>query len=207
MWDLDKAFREKTPTRERICINGLWRWQPARNAKGLATPDDPLTGEVSVPDDRWGYFKVPGNFADSVQMKMFAHPSWSSENLKALSAAWYQREITIPQEWAGRRISVAVEYLNSLATLYIDGKELTIDGKKAGKIPYPGGEVDITAACRPGAKHVLSALVFAKPMGGVMLDYSDSAAPKEIAKKKGPAGRNTNSNACCRTAVSAATST
>ena len=28
VWDVDKAYREKTPTRERICINGLWQWQP-----------------------------------------------------------------------------------------------------------------------------------------------------------------------------------
>lgn len=195
VWDLDKSFREKTPTRERICINGLWRWQPARNAQGLVTADNPLTGDISVPNDRWGYFKVPGNFAEPTQMKVFAHPSWSGEPLKTLSAAWYQREITIPQEWVGRRISIAVEYLNSLATLSIDGKELTRDGKKAGKIPYPGGEVDITAYCRPGQRHVLSALVFATPMAGVMLDYSDSAAPKAVAPKKGPVGRNANRNA------------
>src|SRR5262249_24876714 len=48
VWDLDKAYREKTPTRERVSLNGLWRWQPA---KGLTDP---------VPADRWGYFKVPG---------------------------------------------------------------------------------------------------------------------------------------------------
>ena len=26
VWDMEKAYRETTPTRERICINGLWRW-------------------------------------------------------------------------------------------------------------------------------------------------------------------------------------
>ena len=46
----NKAFREQTPTRERVCLNGLWRWQPA-----AAAPD-------TVPADRWGYFKVPGWF-------------------------------------------------------------------------------------------------------------------------------------------------
>ncbi|MDW8026692.1 MAG: hypothetical protein RMK18_12650, partial [Armatimonadota bacterium] len=29
VWDIDKAYRETTATRERICINGLWQWQPA----------------------------------------------------------------------------------------------------------------------------------------------------------------------------------
>src|SRR5438309_1801231 len=29
VWDLSSAYREQTPTRERVCLNGLWRWQPA----------------------------------------------------------------------------------------------------------------------------------------------------------------------------------
>ena len=33
VWDLNRAHRETTPTRERICINGLWRWQPAEKAR------------------------------------------------------------------------------------------------------------------------------------------------------------------------------
>ena len=32
VWDLEKAQRDKTPTRERVCLNGLWRWQPAKDA-------------------------------------------------------------------------------------------------------------------------------------------------------------------------------
>src|SRR6516165_2350664 len=43
VWDLDKAHRQKTLTRERVCLNGLWRWQPATDkAEG-------------VPADSWGY--------------------------------------------------------------------------------------------------------------------------------------------------------
>ncbi len=34
VWDMGKAYRETTPTRERICINGLWRWQPAASGRG-----------------------------------------------------------------------------------------------------------------------------------------------------------------------------
>jgi hypothetical protein len=48
VWDLARAHREKTATRERVCLNGLWRWQPAGR------------GKDSLPGDRWGYFKVPG---------------------------------------------------------------------------------------------------------------------------------------------------
>src|SRR5262245_4779552 len=48
IWESNKAYRESTSTREKICVNGLWRWQPARPSEDL------------VPSKNWGYFKVPG---------------------------------------------------------------------------------------------------------------------------------------------------
>ena len=75
--------------------------------------------------------------------RSIAHPSWKDEKLGGVTAAWYQREITIPSEWAGRRIALAAEYLNSFAAVYVDGK-------KAGEIRFPGGEVDLTAAVPAG---------------------------------------------------------
>src|SRR5208283_3720411 len=81
-WDLTQACREATPTRERICINGLWRWQPAEKTDG-------------VPAGRWGYFKVPGCWpgsGDYMQhdcQTLFAHPSWKSVRLGDVAAAWY----------------------------------------------------------------------------------------------------------------------
>src|SRR5258706_11085321 len=49
VWDIGKAYHEVTATRERICINGLWQWQPAE------------TGSAEqVPGMDWGWFKVPG---------------------------------------------------------------------------------------------------------------------------------------------------
>ena len=48
VWGMSEAFSEATATRERICINGLWRWQPAAGE------------EQKVPDGNCGYFKVPG---------------------------------------------------------------------------------------------------------------------------------------------------
>ena len=54
---------------------------------------------------------------------------------------------------------MSAEYLNSYAAVYVDGKQ-------AGEIRFPGGEVDLTSACRPGGKHVLSMLVVAMPLKG-----------------------------------------
>jgi hypothetical protein len=49
-----------------------------------------------------------------------------------------------------------------------------------GDIVFPGGELDITAACRPGATHVLSMLVEAMPLKGVMLSYNDTNAARKV---------------------------
>ena len=62
VWDLDQAFHETTPTRQRISINGLWRLQPA------------VEMGKTVPVDGWGYGKVPASWAASTQNR-YPHPS------------------------------------------------------------------------------------------------------------------------------------
>ena len=167
VWDIEKAYRRSTPTRELISINGLWRWQPA----------DEETN--AVPDEKWGYFKVPGSWpgiTDYMQkdsQTVHAHPSWKDRSLRSITGAWYQRKITIPSEWSGRRITISAEYVNSHATVFLDGRDV-------GAIVFPGGELDVTAACRPGATHVLSMFVVAMPLKGVMLSYIDTASAKEV---------------------------
>ena len=167
VWELSKAYRETTPTRERICLNGLWRWQPA-----MPTADP-------VPTNRWGFFKVPGSWpgiTDYMQkdsQTVHVHPAWKETRLREVTAAWHQREFTVPSEWTGRRIALSAEYLNSFAAVYVDGR-------KAGELHFPAGEVDLTDICQPGARHVLSLLVVALPLKGVMLSYTDSASAREV---------------------------
>ena len=86
VWETGKAYRETTSTREKICINGLWRWQPAG------------TLNHQVPVKNWGYFKVPGcwpGITDYMQkgfQTVHAHPSWKDERLGSISAVWYERQ-------------------------------------------------------------------------------------------------------------------
>ena len=155
VWDLSKAHKETTPAREKICINGLWLWQPAKGAPN------------TVPASGWGYFKVPGNWPghDDYDQKdcqaVFANPAWEDVKLGGVTEAWYQRTINIPADWAGRRIVLSANCLNSYAVVYLDGK-------KAGTLRYPGGELNVTAHCRPGATQTLSMLVIAVPLHAVM---------------------------------------
>jgi hypothetical protein len=169
VWDLDKAYREATPTRERICLNGLWRWRPARG-EGAAEP---------VPGAGWGYFKVPGcwpGITDYMQkdgQTVFSHPLWGKTPLRSLTAAWYEREVRVPETWDGRRIVLSLDVLNSLATVHVDGA-------RAGALRFPGGELDLTGFLRPGGAHRLSLHVEALPLKGVMLSYSDTASARQV---------------------------
>ncbi|HKA08726.1 MAG TPA: glycoside hydrolase family 2 TIM barrel-domain containing protein [Gemmataceae bacterium] len=167
VWDLDKAHRDKTATRERVCLNGLWRWQPAKEkADGM-------------PAEQWGYFKVPGfwpghtSYIQEDCQTLHVHPDWKGVDVRATTAAWYQREMTVPEDWKGRRIALTADYVNSFAVVYVDGK-------KAGEIRFPGGEVDLTDVCRPGAKQELSLFVVALPLKGVLLSYTDTNSAREV---------------------------
>jgi|MDTC01.3.fsa_nt_gb hypothetical protein len=167
VWNLARAHRESTATREHICINGLWRSQPARDQTG------------GVPSGKWGYFKVPGswpgitNYMQKDSQTVHAHPSWKNQSLRGITSMWYQREITIPASWTGRRITVHAEYLNSFAAVYVDGR-------KAGEMRFPAGEVDITSLCTVGKTHVLSLAVDAMPLKGVMLSYKDTTSARKV---------------------------
>jgi beta-galactosidase len=170
VWDINKAYREATPTRESICLNGLWRWQPARASNG------------ETPTKNWGYFKVPGcwpGITDYMQkdfQAVHAHSSWANERLGNISSAWYERTIAVPPQWAGRRVALSVEYLNSYAVVFVNGM-------KRGELRFPGGELDLTAHLQPGATNVLSLLVVAMPLKGVLLSYTDSNSAREVKGK------------------------
>src|SRR5262249_44223717 len=125
------------------------------------------------------HFKVPGSwpgitdYMEKDCQTVYPHPDWKDENPGDVTAAWYQREIAVPDDWEGRRLAVSAEYLNSLAAVYVDGR-------KAGEIRFPGGEADLTAALRPGATHLLSLRVAALPLQAVMLSYTDTSSARQV---------------------------
>jgi hypothetical protein len=167
VWDSEKAFRETTPTRQRVCINGLWRWQPAN-------PSD-----ARPPTSHWGYFKVPApwpGITDYMQkdaQTLYRHPAWKSTRSAEVRAAWYQREITIPETWKARHVAIELDLVNSLASVFIDEQP-------AGELRFPGGELDLSRFHLEPGTHRLSLLVVALPLQGVMLSYTDSASARKI---------------------------
>ncbi|MEO2004607.1 MAG: sugar-binding domain-containing protein, partial [Candidatus Poribacteria bacterium] len=174
-WGLGGAHREATPTRERVSVNGLWEWRPAETAPpaGGATID-------ATEAEAWGHVKVPGPWPGSRGNYMWRHTQthypgagWAEADMRSIDMAWYRREITIPTDWGGRRVTVAAEYVNSYAAVYVDGRHV-------GEIHFPGGEADITASVSPGSTHTLSLFVAAMPLHAEIASYSNSSEERRI---------------------------
>ena len=177
VWDLEAAYRETTPTRERICINGLWRWQPAGGSREHGA------------GRRLGLLQGPRVLAGNHRLHAEGLPDGlcpseleGREAGRRATAAWYQREITRAQR-VGRPAHrpAALEYLNSFAAVYVDGK-------KAGEMQFPAGEVDLTSAVPPGRASTCSACSSsAMPLKGVMLSFSDTDAAQQVQGRGGAA--------------------
>ena len=150
---LDDAWRVAAGPRTRICLNGLWRARP------VATNDVP--DRIPADGDCWGWAKIPGVWRrgkaeQSAQVEWLS--DWFAENRVGLvaEARWYRRKLTVPPEASGRRVVLTFTLVNSRAVVYVDGRE-------AGRVSFPGGAADITAAVRPGVEHDLALYVTAWP--------------------------------------------
>ena len=72
--------------------------------------------------------------------------NWHSKNNKAgepipfdeVRRAWYQREVTLPSRWRGKRILLSADNVELSANVFVDGVLV-------GQIAWPHGEVDLTA--------------------------------------------------------------
>lgn len=172
VWDPAGAWRQTSPARETISINGLWQFAPV------------LGGEAKEPPpqgDEWGWFKVPGIWPagrgrSAVQKMLQPDGAPSSRNLAALEQAWYRRTIRVPREWTGRRVLLDFTMLQTHA-------RVLVDGKLAGEARFPGGRLEITRLVKPGEEQDLTLLVTARPLDE--LPGSASAA----AGKRGKSAR------------------
>ena len=158
-WGQEPVERE-SPVRATICLNGLWRFAPEKAAE---KPD--YWGVIRVPGSWIGWGGMPG-----IQTRGQGWPAKWSESFHA----WYEREICIPAEWAGRRVVLDCKRVSTDALVYVDGK-------RAGQLKWPGGELDLTAFCAPGKTTRLTLLVEAKLLNTEVVNYM-GPAPEQITK-------------------------
>jgi len=155
-WGLGNAWRQTTPTRERVCLNGLWGFRPVLK--------DEVAAGVPVAGDCWGWFKIPGMWpAGAAGGPSDAQQVWLAPWLEEhggegrFDQAWYKRRIVVPKGWEGRRIALDFTMLQTHAQAFVDGAA-------CGELWYPGGELDLTGKLKPGVEQELALLVTARPL-------------------------------------------
>lgn len=134
-------------SRGRVCLNGVWKFQPAVGA-----------AEAEPQASAWGGIRVPGtwlkrdNFPGIVTAG--TGKNWTGFNGDAVNKAWYEKTLVIPESWTGRSVLLDVRRVSTDAVISVDGKE-------CGRVGWPYGMVDITSAVKPGGTHTLRVLVVA----------------------------------------------
>jgi beta-galactosidase/beta-glucuronidase len=125
---------------------------------------------VSPPNDpNWGFLKVPGAWSAAGFTPFWHRDDPLAGKGGALGQAWYEREVTVPLEWQGRRIGIHAEKVATDAHVYCDGHF-------AGTIGYAGGGVDITPWAKPGVKVRVSALVLTRRPAEILAEFGVPAS-------------------------------
>lgn len=150
--------------RDQVYLNGVWDFQPA------------IASTTTPPQNHWGKIRVPGDWrrenAKSVPgvLSRGTGDPWKDFNGETLAQSWYQKQVSIPPEWEGRRILLSLDRVSTDANLYINNQA-------CGEVNWPYGAVDITSVVNPGEENNLSLLVRSIP------DEDDKAVimgPNEI---------------------------
>lgn len=150
---LTDAFRQETPTRVEISLNGLWRVRPIVENESVER----------VPEGDWGWGKVPSflprgeSLGGEDDMPIIPAKRFEGKNLPkdANQRLWYRRTFTMPSEAAGHRVLLSFAHLHTRADIFLDGK-------KVATVCWPGGEADITDYVKPGQSQTLALYVISE---------------------------------------------
>ena len=114
--------------------DGTLRLPGSLQAQGFGDPPglgSPWIGDVQNPlwhqDPRYAPYTTPENFK---------FPFWLQPKTVFVGPAWYQREITIPSDWQGQRVTLTLERAHWGTRAWLDGTEL--------RPAEPGGSLSLS---------------------------------------------------------------
>src|SRR3989339_656861 len=182
-WNLSDAYRASTATREKICLNGIWRIRLSESMQFDKAPGTP-TGRVPKPGfmskAKSADVRVPGEwFGDAwynrtngeCMMPVGAPPefkphicsevNWDGKPLKNYFYAAYEREFVLPENWKPGEAFLRFEQVNVEAWVFINSKFVGYQkGLEAKDIPLP-------ADIKPGQNVKLTVMASAFVTGTV----------------------------------------
>jgi beta-glucuronidase len=129
----------QSSTRERILLDGLWRFSPDPAGIGRAE----RWREGVLPDA--AEMPVPASYNDVV-------PSRKARD--HVGDVWYQRMVRVPRGWDGQRIMLRFEAATHRATVWVGDAQVT--EHEGGYTPF---EADVTEHLRPGEEARVTVVV------------------------------------------------
>ena len=158
LWSLDDAARRTQGVRKAVSLNGYWR---------VWLVDDYLG---TPPDEAPGYMRVPGSFRSPLWNIHRVDPrtgaldagtwKWHDRQLHDYRAAWYEREVAMPREWANDkgRVWLVFDHFNAnVGRVYWNGELLSAfrqDFKSSSMIPHRM-RIDVTDRLAAGSPNTL----------------------------------------------------
>jgi beta-glucuronidase len=128
-----------TPTRERRCLDGLWRFAVDAEDTGRSEGwhRGPLPGRAEAP--------VPSSYND-----LFADAAVKNH----VGDVWYQTVVRIPARWAGERVVLRFDAATHRAVVWVGDTEVV--RHEGGYTPF---EADVTDAVELGAENRITIVV------------------------------------------------
>ncbi len=106
-------FRTELP--RRIALPGTLQEQGYGNEVGLDTPwTGSIVNRMWHDEERFAPYRQPGNIHIAF---------WLQPDKHYIGPAWYQRRVTVPETWAGKRIVLRLERCHWETRLWVDGEE------------------------------------------------------------------------------------
>ena len=99
------AFPLAGQTRERICLNGIWKFSPGD-----------LSQEILSTETKWYDYPVPSYWDAAEEFNV--QPAWP----KDLARGWYRRTFTINPSWNNKRIFIRFDAVRAVCEVFINGK-------------------------------------------------------------------------------------
>lgn len=156
-----------------ISVAGTWgfRLDPKDTGRSARWYDSVLRASIRLPgslqeqgygnevtqDTRWYSGELGGIWRNSPIYAKFRKPDnvrifeWLQPLKHYIGAAWYQRKITVPRNWAGKRVMLSLERVHWASDLWIDGRYVGSRRSLATSQEY-----DVTDYIRSGSVHTMT---------------------------------------------------